>query len=448
MGREAEAMRWLGRNQDGGPALAAEHCAGVLVIGASRSGKTSSLLAPAVTHWYGPVITTSIRDDVIAQTVAKREAAGWPVLVYNPKLEGEYGSSTWSPLTAAMGDKPWVGAIRMAEVLVEAAGRAEGGFNREQDFWNDAAASYVAPLLLAAAQLGSSMEPVMRWLHTIDEVETDARGGFKGYPVREEIRDLLDGYPEARRAAESVWSLYDEARGSIYLTARTTLAAYNDPDALSTCGTAGRGKTVDITPDTVLGTPTTNGATLYLVAPPTNRRHLAPLFTALLTSMMEAAFSRSSGGRLMNPPLLLALDEVANIAPIKELPDYASMAAGSGIQLITVLQDLGQAESIWQQTGTRTLFTNHAAKLIFGGTTDIATLKWVQEMFGEAEMLRYTESFGKGGKSISRTPERRPLLTTDEIRRLPKGAALLVYGRERAAIVTLTPGTTISYPRR
>ena len=438
-------LQFLGRDEAAMPALAAERCNGVLVIGPTRSGKTTSVLAPAVTHWDGPVITTSIRDDVIAETVAEREEGGWPILVYNPRLEGTYGSANWSPLVAAMGEKPWVGARRMAEVLVEAAGLADGGANRDQNFWNAAAANYLAPLLLAAAQLGSSMEPVMRWLHSAEAVEKDEKGRFTRNPVKDEIRELLRKQPAAAalRAAEGVWALYEETRDSIYLTARTVLAAYDDEDVMSTCGDAGPGEQVDITPDTVLGTASTSGATLYLVAPPTNRKYFAPLFTALLTSLLEAAFNRTTGDTVMDPPLLLALDEVANIAPIKELPDYASMAAGAGIQLITVLQDLGQAESIWRASGTRTLLTNHPARLILGGTADIATLKWVQEMFGEMEVFRFSESWAKDGKSTSRTTERRPMLTFDEIRRIPKGAALLVYGRERAALVTLKQGTTI-----
>ena len=343
-------LRFLKPTADETPALAAEPCRGVLVIGATRSGKSSSILSPAVINWDGPVITTSIRDDVLAATWESREAAGCPILVYNPKLEGDYGSSTWSPLVAAMGDKPWVGARRMADLLVEASGLVDGGANRREPFWTAAAATYLGPLLLAGAQLGSSMKPVMGWLHTADKVETDEQG-HRMIRARDEIRKLLREHDAALRTIEGVWTLHERTRSSIYLTARTALAAYDDEDVLTTCGDTGPDELPEINPDTVLGTPEIPAATLYIVSPPTNRRYFAPLFTALLTSILEAAYSRTAGAKMLDPPILLALDEVANIAPIAELPAYASTAAGAGIQLITVLQDLGQAEGIWGPTG-------------------------------------------------------------------------------------------------
>lgn len=60
----------------------------------------------------------------------------------------------------------------------------------------------------------------------------------------------------------------------------------------------------------------------------------------------------------------------------RDLPSIASTAAGAGIQPITVLQDLGQAEAIWGQEGARTLLQNHFARLILGGTADLRTLEW------------------------------------------------------------------------
>src|ERR1017187_10372439 len=62
------------------PPLASPRCYRVLVVGAARSGKTVSILTPAVKAWDGPVITTSIRNDVLQNSRQARQAAGWPVL--------------------------------------------------------------------------------------------------------------------------------------------------------------------------------------------------------------------------------------------------------------------------------------------------------------------------------------------------------------------------------
>jgi type IV secretory pathway TraG/TraD family ATPase VirD4 len=412
------------------PALAAPASYGVLIVGPTRSGKTTSLLSPAVVGWDGPVIATSIRSDVLQHSWEAREEQGWPVLIYNPSNQGDYGSNTWSPLAAVMGDRPWASARRTARALVEAAGLAERGANRREDFWNMAAADYIAPLLLAAAADGPSMERVMVWLQ-------------KGDGAKKEVRARLKDHPEARQAADGVWALEPKISDSIYLTARTTLSAYQDEEVLKTCQSGMPGELPDITPDAVLGTEETPGASLFVVSPPTEWKYFAPLFSALVTSLVDAAFRRSGGLGQLDPPLLLALDEVANIAPLDELPAWASMSAGAGIQVVTVLQDLGQAERIWGKESTRSLLANHPAKLILGGTTDLETLRWAQELAGETEVQRWRQTRGRGGRSASEDRERRPLLSLEEIRRIPKGAALLISESAPAAIVKLRQGTTI-----
>ena len=111
----------------------------------------------------------------------------------------------------------------------------------------------------------------------------------------------------------------------------------------------------------------------------------------------------------------------------------------------TVFQDLGQAERIWGADGARTLMQNHYARLILGGTTDLPTLEWAQAMLGETGVettTREQEGF-LGRPRTSRRVDQRPVATPAEIRKLPRGTALLISGSAPAALVTLKPGTTI-----
>jgi type IV secretion system protein VirD4 len=408
----------------GSPALASRPYQGVLVIGPARSGKTSSILVPAIRQWNGSVIATSIRSDLLAESREDREAAGWSTLIYNPTNQGGYGSNTWSPLATVTGERAWENARRVASALIEASSLAENGANAQATFWNAAAADYLGPLLLAAAQDGPSMEPVIRWLQ-------------EGGSARGEVGARLVNHAAALRAAVAVWESSVKLRDSIYLTARTALAAYQDSTVMSTCLGRNGGRSTDITPDSVLGTAPDPergmvagaGSTLYVISPPSGWRYFAPLFTALLTSLIDEAYRRADSAHGLAPPLLLALDEVANIAPINDLPAYSSTAAGAGIQLITVLQDLGQAERIWE----------------VGGTVDLPTLEWVQAMLGEKKVKKTTRSRSGlfGQRSTSHSEEERPLATMAEIREMPTGTALLICGSAPAARLTLRQWTTI-----
>ena len=51
------------------------------------------------------------------------------------------------------------------------------------------------------------------------------------------------------------------------------------------------------------------------------------------------------------PVMLWALDEVANIAPIGDLPALISQAGGQRLQVMVGLQDLSQARSRWGRCG-------------------------------------------------------------------------------------------------
>jgi type IV secretory pathway TraG/TraD family ATPase VirD4 len=273
------------------------------------------------------------------------------------------------------------------------------------------------------------MRPVLRWLDATEETER-------------ELRQRLASHPDALEELERVWALGARFLDSILLTARTALRVYKDDEVMSTSLGSGPGGKTRITFDSVLGTAGGRGATLYIVSPTRGWRYFAPMFTALLDSLIERAFSLASSGPL-DPPLLLALDEVANITPIRDLPAIASTAAGSGIQLLTALHDLSQADGIWHERA-RSLVTNHYARLVMGGTGDGATLEWARTMIGEVDV----EVVEKGGppfasKTVGRRTERRPRMTAAEIRTMPRGTALLICGPYPAARVTLNEWTTI-----
>jgi len=133
-------------------------------------------------------------------------------------------------------------------------------------------------------------------------------------------------------------------------------------------------------------------------------------------------------GRPLDPPLLLVLDEAANIAPLADLDALASTAAGHGVQLVTVWHDLAQ---ITARFGARaaTVVNNHRAKVFLSGISDPSTLEYASQLIGDEELLlpAYT-SGGQGGTSTTRSTSSRRLVAPDALRRIPTGEGVLVYG--------------------
>ena len=73
-------------------------------------------------------------------------------------------------------------------------------------------------------------------------------------------------------------------------------------------------------------------------------------------------------------PVVLALDEVANIAPIPDLPAMVSEGGGQGLLTLACLQDLSQARGRWGSAaeGFLSLF---GTTVVLPGIGDVRTLE-------------------------------------------------------------------------
>ena len=87
--------------------------------------------------------------------------------------------------------------------------------------------------------------------------------------------------------------------------------------------------------------------TIYVTAPSELQALCAPLVVGMLEQVRRAVYARAADDGQQGPRMLWALDEVANIAPIHDLPALVSQAGGQGLQVMVGLQDLSQARSRW-----------------------------------------------------------------------------------------------------
>ena len=388
----------LGQTDPGGRWLAAEPLHSVCVLGPSRSGKTLSVVIPALREWDGPSICTSVKADVLKATETKRAKIG-PVLVYDPTNSTGRTSATWNPLASCT---TWPDAWEMASWLVDAS--APSGSDRT-DFWTSQGRMLLAPLLFAAGTGGLGMADVVRWVQ-LQEVK-DIEKLLKG-----------QGVVEASNAFAACQKMPANTRGSVYATAISILEVYTDP------AVAASADGCDISPARLLDT----NATLYLVSPVHAQHRLAPLIEALIMSIVREAQDRAQAGNPCDPGLLLLLDEAGNVAPLRHLPAIASTGRGQGIQLLSVWQDLGQIKHRYGQLAG-TVLTNHAGLLAFRGIRDLETLDLLSRLLGDADVDRIsTTQQAGGGQSTSRSSQQERLAPIDELRQLPVGSGLLIYG--------------------
>ena len=312
----------------------------------------------------------------------------------------------------------WQGAQRVAEWLVRGA-RPGGSTSDAAEFWYGATAKLLAPILLAAACSGGTMAQVVGGsMSQEDDRVTDALE--------------LNDEQEALSAFEAIALWDDRTRGSVYATAQTVLIAYVDPGVLASAMTA------ELRAERLL-----DGGwhTAYLCAPAHEQRRLQPLFATLVQEIVAHAYDRTTEtGKPLDPPLLLVLDECANIAPLRDLATLASTGAGQGIQLVSVFQDMAQIYAVYGRDRAPTIVSNHRAKVILSGIADPQTLEYLARLLGDEEVPMTSSTSGAAGRTRRReSVDYRHLAPANVLREMRPGQGVLVYGHLAPARIALRP---------
>jgi type IV secretion system protein VirD4 len=184
--------------------------------------------------------------------------------------------------------------------------------------------------------------------------------------------------------------------------------------------------------------------TLFLCGPAHEQYRVQGVFSALVSAVVNAAVERVERvrrGAVLEPPLLVVLDEAANIAPVRDLDTLASTAAGLGIQLVTVCQDLAQLSTRYGPDRARTIANNHRAKVVLSGIADVGTLDTLSGLAGDQAVREetVTSDLRDGRRSTSSAIAYRRLAPADELRRIHPGEGVLIYGHLPVARLTLRP---------
>lgn len=407
----------------------------VLVLGPPRSGKTSGVIIPSLLAHRGAAVSTSTKPDVMAATAATRARDGrvWEFDPTGASRDVVAGVERlrWSPVLCS---SDWDGALLMARAMVTGAGVGAG--TTDSSHWARRAQALLAPLLHAAAVGGREVSDVVGWVsrHEIDEPGA-----------------LLQDHHGAELAAgqlTGVQNTEERERSSIFSAAADALDAYTSHAAIKAA----------THPNFFAARFVRSTDTIYIHAPAEHQQLAAPLVCGLLAEIRRAAYAlhrQAPGG----PPVLFALDEVANIAPLAELPQIASEGGSQGLMLLAALQDLSQARGRWGASadGFLTLF---GTKLILPGIADQKTLEAVSTMLGEydRQVVGRTIPSNRGamigmilGGSQHRMPLAQPsttystqrtrMLSPGEVANIPAGRALHLDGVDWE-LLALTPAHT------
>ena len=337
------------------------------------------------------------------------------------KLPGEIRRLCWSPVSAA---STWDAALITARAM--AASTSPGAGTTNEQHWRERSMALLAPLLFAANLAERPIAEVLRWVLRQDLA---AAGLTLEDHDAQVANDVLVGIAKTD----------GRERSSIFSATAGVLAAYN-ADA-----TRRASASANFDPNRFVA----SRDTIYVTAPAHKQALSAPLVVGLLEQIRHAAYARAADSP-PHSPVFLCLDELANIAPIHDLPALVSEAGGQGLHVLACLQDLSQARQRWGEAAADGFLSLFQTKLILTGISDGRTLEAISLALGEYDrrLVSYTigrsqseKLFpppGSGSESVTYQTQRHRTLPPGEIARLPNGHGLLLRGTHWG-LLRLTP---------
>lgn len=397
-----------------------------LTIAGPGRHKSVAQVIPAILSAPGACVASSNKNDIVTLTRLARSYKG-DTWVFDPQqIAEEPATWWWNPLRQI---RTLSDAEELMSTLVDAGKDAEAKA-RSDGFFDPKGQQLLSWCLLAAALDGQQMTNVYFWLADSQNSEPD-----------EILR--AHGATIAATGLETMRRLPDKTRESIFATAEIFVRWLTNDQITRwvTCRPEELATRREFRPDEfVLSTDT-----IYLLS----RKGVgsaAPLTTALSAAILTTADRTSEkipGGRL-NPPLLAALDEVANTCRWSQLPDLYTHYRSKGIIVMAWLQSWAQGVDTFGEFGMKTLWDAAACKTYGGGSSDTdGLLKKVSELVGQWEAPQTTRNRDSrsfiGNQSTSETTRLEDILSVADLAALPERRMVVMMHGIRPMIIEAEP---------
>ena len=384
----------------------------MLVLGPSRSGKTSSLIIPNLLLTQHASVTTSTKDDVVREMATARHDGS--VLLFDPS-----GTVPTPPGVRRVGYSPlrqsrtWDGAVLATRSLLDVQSHARTAHG--EDHWSERAGALLAPLMHASALRDESLPQLTSRI--------DHREGDDSLSL---LRERYGEHHPAVGVLQSVLATEERERSGIWSSASGLFAGLRTDAARQ----SSREAPLDVAQ--FLSGP----HQLHIVSPSRHQAVTTPLVVGMVDELIHATYDRHHDGAR----LLLALDELANVAPLPRLASVVSEGGGQGVVVMAALQDLSQARARWgvAADGFVSLFPT---TVVLPGIADRPTLELLQHLAGRQMVATPSTQLDRRGRVVGHSVSygERDNATIAQLAQGRPGYALALDSRKRVGWVELTP---------
>lgn len=315
----------------------------LITVAPTRSGKGVGTVIPNLLCYYGSVVVVDPKAEAYAITARRRREMGQTVVCLDPFGVTGATSDSLNPLDIFQ----LTGADLESDAQALAEMLSSGSFSNKEPFWDiygRALHSGVIAALPTDKPDERTMNQVVERLQNDDVV----------YNLAVFIDTMGKSMNEmGRREIAGVLSMPDVTRGGVLATAQSFIKALMSPAVQRTLVSSSFSLQ-----DLVDGRP----MSIYLVIPPDRMISHRPLLRLWIGTLMKAILSRRTQPELKT---LLLIDEAAQLGNFPLLETLITLAAGYGVWVHTIWQDLSQLRGNFPQTW-ETILNNCAVVQTFG----------------------------------------------------------------------------------
>jgi hypothetical protein len=371
----------------------------MLMLAGPGAGKTSGFVIPFILSCPGPVVSTSNKDDVFKATWMVRKTRGETFLFDIMGITGLPQQMWYNPLRF-VSDEATAATVSGHFLLA-----AEDV--KQKSFWNAEGQSLVANYLLAAAKLHAPITRIYEWV--------SAKSVKQAIKVLEKYQ--FDG---AAKTLSSYVKLPAETKGGIFATARYIIAPLANKSYAKWITQPRDTQIKEFDPTLFVQ----GSGTIFALSSEKTEGNASALVSTLCNHITDEAetYAKRSANSHLPQPMLIALDEAANICKWAKLPDLYSYYRAYGITLLTALQSYAQGLQVWGKEGMEKMWSAANIILFLGGITEIGLLKNISLLCGQYEYGSYSSSHKPDGflQSSQISDNRVDILTPSELQVWPQ----------------------------
>lgn len=303
----------------------------------------------------------------------------------------------------------------IAKTIIFSDGESASNYGQNSFFYDSAEGLLTSIILLIAEFCPSRQRHIVSVFKAVQDLLKPSN--VKGKTRFQIIMDLLPDDHKAKWFAGAALNTGEQAMMSVLSTVLSKLNAFIDSEIEQIlCFET----TVDIERFCA------EKSAIFLVMPEEdNTKHfLISLFIQQYYREM-LAYADEHGGRLKNK-VIMYLDEIGTIPKIESAEMMFSASRSRNISIVAIIQSLAQLEKNYGKEGASIIVDNCQDSLFGGFAPHSETAKVMSENLGYKTVLSGSVSKGKNDPSQSLQMIQRPLMTTDELKSMPKGNFILM----------------------